>query len=61
MAREAGRDGGRDNRGGGRERDRDGDDLMDKLVTINRVAKVVKGRCHSSFTLKTCRSSIPNR
>jgi small subunit ribosomal protein S5 len=41
MAREA-RDGGR----GGRDRDRGhegGDDLIDKLVTINRVAKVVKG------------------
>ena len=40
MAREA-REGGR---GRDRDRDRDADDgLTDKLVTINRVAKVVKG------------------
>lgn len=43
MAREDGRGGGRDRQPRDRDRDREENEYVEKLVSINRVAKVVKG------------------
>jgi small subunit ribosomal protein S5 len=51
MARERGERGERGDKGGrrGREEDREQSDIVDKLVAINRVAKVVKGGKNFGF------------